>query len=190
MRKIIESLKIILVCLVSIEYLSANDLTSIYKDWSVDSQNKQVRYVSYGSTVRGHQFGFIKKAGNCNQDLLWISLSTHKKGIKKFQGSAVVFQLSVGNIKIRVETTLIATYDYTPTLIVAGFTNFVANNKMLSLLEQGKMATISILSPKEIANELNIAKESFNLNGFADSRLKAIKICKKLSVGSALEIAK
>ena len=179
MRKIIESLTIILVCLISIEYLNANDLTTIYKDWSVDSLNKQVRYATYGNNIRGHQFGFIKKAESCNQDLLWISLSTHKKGIKKFQGSAVVFQLSVDNIKIRVRTTLIATYEYTPTLIVAGFTNFVANEKMISLLEQGKTVILSVLSPKEIVNELDITKESFSLNGFADSRLKAIKICNK-----------
>ncbi|MDA9155515.1 hypothetical protein N9N95_00990, partial [Methylophilaceae bacterium] len=58
--------------------LESNELESnippkkidIYEDWEVDTYNNIVRYSTHGSIVHGHRFGWIKKAGNCDTDIL------------------------------------------------------------------------------------------------------------------------
>ena len=66
--------------------LESNELESniepkkidIYEDWEVDKYNNMVRYSTHGSIVHGHRFGWIKKAGNCDIDILATSISTQK----------------------------------------------------------------------------------------------------------------
>ena len=50
----------------------------IYEDWEVDKYNNIVRYSTHGSIVHGHRFGWIKKAGNCDTDILATTISTQK----------------------------------------------------------------------------------------------------------------
>ena len=68
----------------------------------------------------------------------------------------------------------------TSMLTVFCFTNFVAGEKLISLLEKGHTIRVTIISPKELVDKIDIASDSFSLNGFIASRLKAQEYCEEL----------
>ena len=80
--------------------LESNELESnvppkkidIYEDWEVDRYNNIVRYSTHGSIVHGHRFGWIKKAGNCDTDILATTISTkkiNKERLYDFKGESI-----------------------------------------------------------------------------------------------------
>lgn len=158
-----------------------NDLSWKHKDWSVNTQDTLVRYITNGNTIHGHQFGFIKRADNCNQDILWLSWSTYEKGMEDFKGSDATVQFSVDGTQFQIEISLLHVYEFTPVLTVVAFTNFVAGEKLISLLKKGHKIETAIISPKELANKFDIPTDSFSLIGFTASRIKAKEFCEEMT---------
>jgi hypothetical protein len=151
-----------------------------YKDWSVSTQDGIIRYIANGSSVHGHQFGFIKKAKNCDQDLLWISWSTYKKGVERFKGTSAIFQLSVGNAKVQIEVPLLTVYEVNPLLTLAAFTNFAAGEKLIALLGNGVKIQVTIIAPNDLVGKFDIVTDIFSLDGFSAARSKAKDLCESL----------
>jgi len=154
-----------------------------YKAWSVSIQDTGVRYVANGKNIPGHLFGFFKMVGNCNQDLLWISWSAYADGLESFQGSDSIMQFQVDDIQFQIQlpvTTVMDAYPTSPSIKVIVFTNFLAGDKLMSLMENGQEVDIQIVGPKELASQFDIKTGSFNLNGFNAARLKSIEICEGL----------
>lgn len=180
MKKLFLSLLAILFGLMAANLVYANEQSWNFKDWHVSSQNGIVRYIANGTTVHGHQFGFIKKAKNCNQDLLWISWSTHEKGVDRFKGSYATLQLSVGDTKFQIEVALLTVYEVNRLLTLVAFTNFVAGEKLISLLETGDNIQVTIISPNELVSKFDIVTDTFSLKGFSAVRSKAKKFCEGL----------
>ena len=160
-------------CFLSVEYAHASE----HKDWTVSNNTGIVRYISNGSTVNGHQFGFIKKAGSCDGDLLWIAWSSYKTGIENFVDQDAIIQFRVDDIKFQLGIPLLTIYDYTPNIKLAAFTNFIVSEKFISLLKSGKNIEVTIIGPDELVDKIDIKTDSFSLNGFKDARVKAKEFC-------------
>jgi hypothetical protein len=68
-----------------------------YEDWEVDKYNNIVRYSTHGSIVHGHRFGWIKKAGNCDTDILATTISTQKNNkdrLNDFKGKNINLRIN------------------------------------------------------------------------------------------------
>ncbi len=152
-----------------------------YKHWSVSSYDDFVRYIAHGDTVYGHQFGFLKKSGNCDSNILWISVSTPDKDLKLFEGINATIQIKIDETQFQAELSILAVSKITPSLSTIAFSNFLAGEKFIALLEKGQKAEITILAPDELLNKLDITTDTFSLKGFTATMLKAKEFCESES---------
>jgi len=180
MKIMLSGLRVLLFCLAVVHHGNASESLWEYKNWSVSSQDKVVRFITNGDVVHGHQFGFIKKAGNCNQDLLWISWSTYEKGIEGFKGGDAAIRFRVGDAQFQLDIPLITVHHFTPTFTVLAFTNLVVGDELISILEKGRKIEVTIISPAGLSGKLDIPTDDFSLNGFIATRLKAREFCEGL----------
>lgn len=164
----------------SYEARVASRLSWNYKDWRVSSHDSFVRYIASGETVFGHQFGFVKMAKNCTQDLIWVSWSTYEKGIESFEGTNVEILFRVGNAQLQREIPLLYVREVTPLLTVLAFTNAPADSELISQLEKGRKIEVTVTTPRELSGKIDIPKDTFSLDGFIASRLKAKEFCEQL----------
>ena len=81
-------------------------------------------------TARG---GGLPKWNYCNEDLLWITLSTYKKNIESIIGENIFFKFSVGKTEFELDINLLTSYEVTPTLTVLTFTNFLAGEELIKI---------------------------------------------------------
>jgi hypothetical protein len=140
-----------------------------------------VWYITHGDVVHGHHFGFIKMAGNCDQDLLWITWATNKQGLQEVKGKHTTFHFCVGDTTFEIEIPLTDVYPFTSTLTIAGFTNsFIAGDNLISLLEKGHKIEVTISSPEALVNKLDVVTDSFSLNGFIAARIKSKELCEEM----------
>src|ERR1700683_4268379 len=66
-----------------------------YKDWSVRFEREKIFYVTHGSTVWGHEFGFFKPSGLCSDDTIWVTFSFDNDKVLNFIGKDVSFRIMV-----------------------------------------------------------------------------------------------
>ena len=183
MKKNISGIIILLFYFVATtHYTYANDKSWEYKDWNVNTHDKFVRYMTNGDTVHGHQFGFIKMIENCNTDLLWISWSTYEDGIDAFKGSDAIIQLRIGETQIQIDVTILSVKNLAHTLKVIGFSNFVAGEKLIQLLNKEQKVEVTIIAPEALVSKLDISTDTFSLSGFRPSMLKAKEFCEGSNV--------
>jgi hypothetical protein len=159
---------------------SASEQSLDHADWSIDEHGDLVRYITNGEAVHGHQFGFIKRAGNCNRDMLWVSWSSYEKGLEEFEGSYAGLQFRVDEQQFQIEIQLLSVYPLTSMSTIASFTNFEAGEKLISLLEEGRKIDVTIISPEGLANKFDLKEDSFSLDGFAEARRKSRELCELL----------
>lgn len=154
--------------------------TATFKNWTVDPEGHVVQYTSHGHTVYGHQFGFVKMAKHCDDDILWVSWSTYKKGLKAYEGTQTSFRFQIGKTSFELPLPLLSTFNYTPDLTVASFTNFVVNDRFIALLERHTRIQLTIVGPKKLLKKFDIQKDSFGLAGLRQARARAKAMCEKL----------
>jgi hypothetical protein len=184
MKKMILSLQILFLYFTFTHHAQAGEESWKYKDWSVSNSDESVRYTTFGKTVWGHQFGFIRLAGKCNMDILWVSWSTAEKEVKSLKGIDATIQLRVGATKFQIEVPLAYVGKFNSALSIPIFTNFAAGDAMISLLETGQQIDIKFISPKRLVGKFDVLSDSFSLNGFTAARLKAREICERLGLGT------
>ena len=180
MKKMNFGLYVLFLCFAFSHHANASDETWDYKDWSVITKNNIARYTTNGNAVHGHQFAFVKVAGGCSADFLWISLSTHEKGMENLEGRDAAIQMRVGDEQFQIEVPLVSVAELTPGINIALFTNFVAGDAMISLLKTGQRIEVTIVSPEGLASKFDIPAETFSLNVFTAARLKTREICEGL----------
>ncbi len=173
LRKLIFIL-IVLTCLVP--FLQAN--AGEEENWMVIRDGSIVRYVAKGTAVVGHQFGFIKKTNKCERDILWVSLSTRDMSTKKEDvvGDATL-RITVGSVSFDIEVDVVTLFRQSDILKLVPFTNFLAGEKFLRLLENNAEVTVTVVSPKKLVKLLDIKSEVFDLHGFKDVREEAHMVC-------------
>ena len=156
----------------------------IYEDWEVDKYNNIVRYSTHGNIVHGHRFGWIKKAGNCDIDILATSISTQKKNkdrLYDFKGQTVDLRINFpqaeGEDPAIINTDLISVFDFA-TLKIAFFGNFIQGQMFDSLMAYFNTIKIEVTNPHKIY--FDIPSDEFSLNGYVAAKLKAKELCEDI----------
>ena len=156
----------------------------IYEDWEVDKYDNIVRYSTHGSIVHGHRFGWIKKAGNCDIDILATSISTQKNNkdrLYDFKGESINLRINFPQAKEEdlaiINTDLIGVFDFA-TLKIAFFGNFIQGQMFDSLMAFFNTIKIEVTNPHKIY--FDIPSDEFSLNGYVAAKLKAKELCEDI----------
>ena len=172
--------------------LESNELESnippkkidIYEDWEVDTYNNIVRYSTHGSIVHGHRFGWIKKAGNCDTDILATTISTkkiNKERLYDFKGESIDLRINFpqaeGEDPAIINTDLIGVFDFA-TLKIAFFGNFIQGQMFDSLMAYFNTIKVEITNPHKIY--FDIPSDEYSLNGYVAAKLKAKELCEEI----------
>ena len=156
----------------------------IYEDWEVDRYNNIVRYSTHGSIVHGHRFGWIKKAGNCDTDILATTISTkkiNKERLYGFKGESINLRINFpqaeGEDPAIINTDLIGVFDFA-TLKIAFFGNFIQGQMFDSLMAYFNTIKVEITNPHKIY--FDIPSDEYSLNGYVAAKLKAKELCEEI----------
>ena len=156
----------------------------IYEDWEVDTYNNIVRYSTHGSIVHGHRFGWIKKAGNCDTDILATTISTkkiNKERLYDFKGESIDLRINFpqaeGEDPAIINTDLIGVFDFA-TLKIAFFGNFIQGQMFDSLMAYFNTIKVEITNPHKIY--FDIPSDEYSLNGYVAAKLKAKELCEEI----------
>ena len=156
----------------------------IYEDWEVDRYNNIVRYSTHGSIVHGHRFGWIKKAGNCDTDILATTISTkkiNKERLYDFKGESIYLRINFpqaeGEDPAIINTDLIGVFDFA-TLKIAFFGNFIQGQMFDSLMAYFNTIKVEITNPHKIY--FDIPSDEYSLNGYVAAKLRAKELCEEI----------
>jgi len=156
----------------------------IYEDWEVDRYNNIVRYSTHGSKVYGHRFGWIKKAGNCDTDILATTISTkkiNKERLYGFKGESINLRINFpqaeGEDPAIINTNLIGVFDFA-TLKIAFFGNFIQGQMFDSLMAYFNTIKVEVTNPHKIY--FDIPSDEYSLNGYVAAKLKAKELCEEI----------
>ena len=156
----------------------------IYEDWEVDTYNNIVRYSTHGSIVHGHRFGWIKKAGNCDTDILATTISTkkiNKERLYGFKGESINLRINFpqaeGEDPAIINTDLISVFDFA-TLKIAFFGNFIQGQMFDSLMAYFNTIKVEVTNPHKIY--FDIPSDEYSLNGYVAAKLKAKELCEEI----------
>lgn len=145
--------------------------------WEVTEAGGLVRTISHGQTLFAHQFGFVKNTERCDREFLWVVWSTGKDGLEDLTGTVVQVRFQAGSETFELGIPLISVRKVTSITTSLVLTNFVAGEKLISLIEQEEHISLIIIGPLEILDGLDIDADSFDLTGFSQAYLDSTKLC-------------
>jgi hypothetical protein len=147
--------------------------------WYIKEQGGKVFYLTHGTAVWGHEFGFYKRPGDCEEDILWLTLSSSDEKVKNFVGAEVAVSLKIDEVTYEVELKMLfaGTIGFTHVMY---FSNWLAGEKLIDALTSGQNVTIQIIKPTELTELLDIKYDTFNLKGYVASKEEAMRICKNV----------
>lgn len=146
------------------------------RGWYIDSSRGRTFYKTSGEVVYGHEFGFFKPDDSCKTDVLWLTFSTYESGLDIFEGEHVRLKLTADDQSVEFAVPMLGIAQLGSMEILL-FSNWIAGPDLLSFLEKNQKLTVSIISPQEIVEKLDIAEDYFNLDGFSDRRNDAYLRC-------------
>ena len=152
----------------------------VYGDWNVSKIGDIILYSSHGSIVHGHKFGWIKKVGQCNYDNLYLTYSSvheDKDILEQLKNNKVPLKLvfpESGSSPIKMHPPIISVNDFGSMKIIT-LSNIQQNNELNAYLEELHSVEIAITSP--YAKLFDIPKDSWSLDGYIASKLKAKELC-------------
>ena len=156
----------------------------IYEDWEVDKYNNIVRYSTHGNIVHGHRFGWIKKAGNCDTDILATTISTQKNNkdrLNDLKGENINLRINFpqadGEDPVIINTDLISIFGFA-NLKIAFLGNFIQGQMFDSLMAYFNTIRIEVTNPHKIY--FDIPSDEYSLNGYVAAKLKAKELCEDI----------
>ncbi len=173
--------RIVLVAFVLLLTFSTQDSNAWgenHEEWTVTAVKGGFRFLTHGSVIWGHRFGFIKKRGSCNTDMLWIIWSTYDKQVLALKKIKATLELTVGGTSIPLTLDMYGPVSLLPGLLwEMAFTNFLAGPKLIEVLSAGDQAIFKVVAPKSLIEVLGVHTETFSLIGFVASRKAARMVC-------------
>ena len=156
----------------------------IYEDWEVDKYNNIVRYSPHGITVNGHRFGWIKKAGDCDTDILATTISTQKNNkdrLNDLKGENINLRINFPQAEVEdpaiINTDLISIFGFA-NLKIAFLGNFIQGKVFDSLMAYFNTIRVEVTNPHKIY--FDIPSDEFSLNGSVAAKLKAKELCENI----------
>ncbi len=164
----------------------------VYKDWSVDKVNDMIMYSSHGDLVWGHKFGWIKKQGHCDDDLLYLTFSTQhesKELLENLTDEHMQLTLSfpeIEGISNVIKPKIVSSNDFGSMKIVT-LSNINKDKIMDQYMQQLAKIDVAINAP--FKHLFDIPHETWSLNGYVASQLKAKEMCESLPTKGEYKIA-
>lgn len=136
-----------------------------------------VFYYTHGTTVYGHEFGFYKGAGKCEDDIVWLVFSSCNEEVRDFKGEVVSVRLNLDGevFEIKLDLLFVGIIGYTQVMY---FSNWVAGERLIDALIESKNVKVQIIEPEELEILMDIKEDTFDLGGFVAGRKEAKEICK------------
>lgn len=155
-----------------------------YKDWTVDKFDDLVWYATNGTAVHGHKFGWVKKAGNCSEDILYLTFSTthEKKNIlDKLKNNRLPIKVTfpeVDGVSHVMMAELLSVSDFASMKVVT--LSNVLKDPVFDLYMGGlHQIEIEIDSPYEYVFDIPV--DNWSLDGYIAAKLKAKEMCEAIS---------
>ena len=187
--QVIYRVSAVLCLCVVLGYLQAEEVFN-HKDWSVttyDSDPEFIKYSTHGSAVWGHEFGFLKRAGSCDEDNIYVSWSSTVKldQLKRMEDHKVLFdlhpdeqffQFAVPNLVVN--PLLGSEYLEIPnSLNVMLFTNYFPQVTFSPSLEVGRKVSVKVNEKDPHHHNFDIPHDEFSLEGYIAARQFAVEQC-------------
>ena len=151
---------------------------SVDQGWTVEPREGRFFYLTHGTVVAGHEFGFFKDPqGDCNDDTLWLSFSSSEEKVKDFVGKEVVFLLDVDGKNFRIKLPMLTANTLASTQVMM-FTNISPEKQLMDSLMNGHNVKVRAVEPKEFEALMDIKEDQFGLAGFIASRKEAETACR------------
>jgi len=154
-------------------------------NWYVEERvGGRLFYFTHGTVVWGHEFGFYKNQDDCETDIMWLTFSSSNEKVKDFIGKEVTVLFNIDEKRFNVELDMLTagTIGFTHVMY---FANWVAGEQLIDMLMNGSNVKVQIVEPKALEVLLDIKEDEFNLEGFANGRKQAAKMCKNNLVDTA-----
>ncbi len=136
-----------------------------------------VRYVTHGSRVHTHEFGFAKQKGRCDADDLWLTLSSTDAQLASLRGLKIRLLVRIDDTRFEMSADLRATRSLAPQFKIAVFTGLIADRQLLDHLDKGRKMTIAVCGPPKAEQAFGGSNEAFDLAGFTEARRQAEAAC-------------
>ena len=187
-----SSISIVLFFLFAIPASYGGDDPSTFKDWEVSNIGGMILYSAHGENVYGHRFGWLKRAGSCNQDILYLTYSSYNENIN------VLEKLTKNTMPLKVifPQTEGVTLHILPEII--GLTG-LGNMKIVTLsnMRKGKVMdayfsklnAITIEIEEPYTSLFDITFDNWSLNGYVAAKLKAQEMCEGLTMKRDFKVA-
>jgi len=181
--QLIYRVSAVLCLCVVLGYLQAEEVFS-HKDWSVTTYStdpKYIKYTTHGSAVWGHEFGFLKKAGNCDEDNIYVSWSStvDKNQLENMLEREVLFDLEPDNayFQFAVPHLVVNPLMEGGSLNIMLFTNYFPQFTFKPTLEVGKKISVKVNDKDPHHKNFDIPYDEFSLEGYIAARQYAIEQC-------------
>jgi len=147
------------------------------ESWTAEERVGRVYYLTHGTAVWGHEFGFYKSK-DCADDILWLTFSASDEKVKNFNGKETLISLKVGGKDIRIKSHMHYMGVIGRTQIMY-FYDWVAGPLLMDALKKGRYVEVRILEPKGLEELLDIKHDEFSLRGLVAAQKKANSMCAK-----------
>lgn len=153
-----------------------------FGNWTVESFSEHVSYSANGSEIHGNRFGFARIRGNCDQNLILMTKSSHNNDIKKFKDQTASFGFAFPDTREGGEMPVefIAHHNFTSDLVVIIFSNTVVTGEFLQQIGVNSRVLIKLEQPKELATMMDREIEEFKLNGYQEASKLSLKMCRDM----------
>lgn len=159
-----------------------NDAVDAESSWTVEDLPRfsSVRYTTNGHAVHGHQFGFLKQAGSCRADVLWLTWSSPDDELIDYKGQTAEVRLTVADTTRLLRIPIVAASSINKILHVAVMTNLAADHRLKLLLASSDEASVTVVAPKGLVGHVDVSSERFDITGFATAHEQATEACQSL----------
>jgi hypothetical protein len=150
--------------------------------WQINKFENFVRYVTHGTVVHGHQFGFVMQPRKCEVNELWLTWSSYNSEAAKLVGSDVMLLIDVDDTEFKIRTNLETAQEFFPGsgMIIALFEGFIVVPEFIDLLSESKKIGITISGPG--SQFFDLPHDEFSLAGFTVARQQAKKSCEERAI--------
>ena len=147
-------------------------------NFEVINSNGVFRVLTHGEVVWGNQFGLILGPERCENNRLWLSITSYEDDLEMLKDRTVNFTWTVDDQSFPVELDVTYVIQLTETIKVVLFNGIELLPEFINFLHQSEKLSILITGPELEASKFDIPEERFNLLDFQDSYLEAVKSCK------------
>ena len=157
-----------------------------YKDWEISRFNDAIIYTTHGMAVHGHKFGWVKRAGHCNKEFMYLTFSSmHKdkglleKIVKSDVPVEVVFPQMEPNHPAKLYMYLVAVNDLTfGGTKIATFTGIENNQMFDAFMEHFNLIEIEIVGAHQALFDIPV--DTWSLDGYIAAKTKAQEMCEAI----------